>query len=323
VGGYQRNYEPPPTDIDLFMRWTQFGCFTPIMQMHRQLSEKPPNVSHPHGQYPWGYVSAAERANPANHDREFTDNEALRNFRFYAELHTRLFPYIYTFAQESSQTGLPILRPLLLIHPDEPKTFDIKHVYYFGRELVVAPVVERNMTARGVYLPKGRWIDFWTNERIDHSTGGGNHAWANADRTKLPVFAREGAIIPMLADLPQTLCDANYVNNPQIRTPTDGLLVRIYPAATSRFVVHDGTDITCTSTGGAVAVKIDAPHPRPVLLAILTPRPATGVRRDGADVAEKAAPNDFANEATAWRHEPATGILEIKFALAGPTTVTF
>jgi alpha-glucosidase (family GH31 glycosyl hydrolase) len=175
-------------------------------------------------------VSAAERANPANHYREFTDNEALRNFRFYAELHTRLFPYIYTFAQESSKSGLPILRPLLLLHQDDRKTFDIKHVYYFGSELVVAPVVDRNVTARGVYLPKGRWIDFWTNERIDHSAGGGNHAWSNGYRTKLPVFAREGAILPMLADLPQTLCDANCVNNDQIRTPTDGLQVRVYPA---------------------------------------------------------------------------------------------
>ena len=322
MGGYQRDYEPPPTDIDLFMRWTQFGCFTPIMQMHRQLSEKPPKVSHPHGQYPWGYVSAAERADPAKHDREFTDNEALRNFRFYAELHTRLFPYIYTFAQESSRTGLPILRPLLLIHPDEPATFDIKHVYYFGSELVVAPVVEPNVTARVVYLPKGRWIDFWTNERIDRPAGG-NHAWANADRTKLPVFARAGAIIPMLAELPQTLCDANYVNNAQVRTPTDGLLVRVYPAAASRFIVHDGTDITCTTTGGTVQVKMTSPHPRPVRLEVLAPRPAAGVSRDGVALPEKADPNAFANETTAWRHDAATGFLEVKFPLAGPTTVTF
>jgi alpha-D-xyloside xylohydrolase len=327
IGGYQRNYEKKlGTDIDLFMRWTQFGCFTPIMQMHRQLSVKPPPnqaPDHPHGQYPWGYVSVAERANQANHDREFTDNEALRNFRFYAELHTRLFPYIYTFAKESSQTGLPILRPLLLIHPDDPKTFDIKHAYYFGSELVVAPVVEPDVMARIVYLPKGRWIDFWTNEQIDHSTGGDNHAWANADRTKLPVFAREGAIVPMLAELPQTLCDANYVNNDQVRTPTDGLLVRIYPAATSQFVVHDGTDITCTTTGETVAVKVDFPRPRPVRLSVLAPQP-TDVRRDGTVLPQKTDPNAFANETEAWRHDPATGFLEVKFPSAGgATTVTF
>ncbi|SFI23049.1 glycoside hydrolase family 31 protein [Planctomicrobium piriforme] len=324
TGGYQRKYEPAPTDIDLFMRWTQFGCFTPIMQMHRQLSDKSPNISHLHGQYPWGYVSAAERADATNHGREFTDNEALRNFRFYAELHTQLFPYIYTFAQESSKTGLPILRPLLLLHQDDPQTFDIHHVYYFGSELIVAPVVEPNVTARVVYLPKGQWIDFWTNERIDRSAGGGNHAWANPDRTRLPVFAREGAIIPMLADLPQTLCDADYVNNDQVRTPTNGLLIRIYPAPSSDFVVHDGTAIACTTAGGKVAITINSPIARPVHLMVLAPRPAGQVTVAGTNVPEQAAATNFAAAATGWRHDATLGFVEIKLSLPiGPTAVTF
>ena len=54
----------------------------------------------------------------------------------------------------------------------------------------------------------------------------------------------------MLLEVPQTLCDANYVNNDQIRTPGDGLLVRIYPAGFSRFLVYDGTDVTCQVDGG-------------------------------------------------------------------------
>jgi alpha-D-xyloside xylohydrolase len=325
VGGYQRAYEPPPTDIDLFIRWAQFGCFTPIMQMHRQLSDGPPNpVSHPHGQYPWGYVSAAERANPLNNGKEFVDNEALRNFRFYAEFHTRLFPYIYTFAKESSETGLPILRPLVLLHQDDPGTFGINHVYYFGSELLVAPVVERNKTARAVYLPQGRWVDFWTNERIDRSIAGQNFAWSNPDRTKLPLFARDGAIIPMLLDLPQTLCDANYVNNDKIQTPTDGLVFRIYPAGTSEFTVYDNTVVTCKEAGGAVLVKITSPKPRPIQLTILSGRPATGVLRDGVALDEKADADDFASAASAWRHDAGAQLLEIKFPHSGVlTTITF
>jgi alpha-D-xyloside xylohydrolase len=324
VGGYQRDYEPPPTDIDLFIRWTQFGCFTPVMQMHRQLSDAPPHVSHPHGQYPWGYVSAAERADPAKKDKELVDNEGLRNYRFYAEFHTRLFPYIYTFAKESSTTGLPVLRPLVLLHQDDPTTFGINHVYYFGSELLVAPVVEPNKTARVVYLPTGRWIDFWTNERIDRSAAGGNHAWSNADRTKLPLFARDGAIIPMLAEVPQTLCDANYVNNNAIRSPTEGLLFRIYPADSSRFLVHDGTDVTCRTAAGAVEVAVTSPRPRPVQFTILAARPAAGVRKDGTALIENADSNAFAGETAAWRHDPTTGFLEVKFPTAGgSSTVTF
>jgi alpha-D-xyloside xylohydrolase len=324
VGGYQRGYEPPPTDIDLFIRWTQFGCFTPIMQMHRQLSEPPPKVSHPHGQYPWGYVSAAERADPLKNGKEFVDNEALRNYRFYAEFHTRLFPYIYTFAKESSATGLPILRPLVLLHQDDPTTFGINHTYYFGSELLVAPVIEPNKTARGVYLPKGRWVDFWTNERIDRTDAGRNHPWSNPDRSKLPLFARDGAIVPMLSELPQTLCDANYVNNDKIRTPGDGLLFRIYPAGTSRFTVYDGTDVVCRAAGGGVEVKVTSPKPRPVRLTVLAGRPASGVRRDGAALNETADLDDFDGETSAWRHDPTTQMLDIKFPHAGGlTTVTF
>ncbi len=322
VGGYQKVYEPPPTDVDLFIRWTQFGCFSPIMQMHRQLSDGPPNVSHPHGQYPWGYVSAAERADPANHGREFVDNEALRNYRFYAELHTRLFPYLYTFAKESSETGLPILRPLVLMHQDDPMTFGIDHTYYFGSELLVAPIVEPNRTARTVYLPRGVWIDFWTNERIDRSAAGSDHAWSNADRSKLPVFARDGAIVPMLLDLPQTLCDADYVNNDAIRTAGDGLLVRIYPAESSRFVVYDGTEITCQMVAGSIQIGVSSPITRPVRLSVLAAKPPAGVTRDGATIDERDDVDVFNVQSSAWRHDAATGFLEIKFPLStGSTTV--
>jgi len=324
VGGYQRVHESPPTDIDLFIRWTQFGCFTPIMQMHRQLSEGPPHVSHPHGQYPWGYVSAAERADPLEHGKEFVDNEALRNYRFYAEFHTRLFPYLYTFAKESAETGLPIIRPLVLLHQDDPATFSVNDAYYFGSELIVAPIVVAGKTARAVYLPKGRWIDFWTNERIDRTAAGKVHNWSNPDRSKLPLFAREGAIIPMLSELPQTLCDANYVNNNQVRTPGDGLLFQVYPAGFSRFTVHDGTDVTCTTIAGTVEVKITSPKPRPVQLAILAARPASGVSQDGSALVEKAVPGDFAMATSAWRQDPATGFLDIKFPHGGGlTTVDF
>src|SRR5438552_9989684 len=150
-------------------------------------------------------------------------------------------------------TGLSILRPLVLFHQDDPATLAVNHVYYFGSELLVAPAVEPNVTDRVVYLPKGRWVDFWTNERIDRPAGGKNHAWANPDRTKLPVFARAGAIVPMLADLPQTLCDANYVSNDAVQRPTGGLLFRSYPAGTSAFTVYDGTAVGCTEGGGGVS----------------------------------------------------------------------
>jgi alpha-glucosidase (family GH31 glycosyl hydrolase) len=95
VGGYQNRDFSPVSRSNLFMRWTQFGCFSPILQMRRQVKKDQNDpASTPFGQYPWCYGRDAEE-----------------NFRFYARLHTRLFPYIYTYAKEASESKSPIIRP--------------------------------------------------------------------------------------------------------------------------------------------------------------------------------------------------------------------
>ena len=204
IGGYLDGPFSPVSPADLFIRWTQFGCFTPIMQMHRTVSR-----SHPLRQYPWGYAEAGEST---------AQNRALAHFAFYARLHTRLFPYLATYAKQSAETGLPIMRPLVLMHPDDPRTFPVRHTYYFGADLLVAPVIEPNATERRVYLPEGEWFDFWTNER---QVGKRDVTWRNPGTpdppaSKIPVYVRSGAILPLLlGDDVETLCDPSYVNNPE------------------------------------------------------------------------------------------------------------
>ena len=156
VGGYQNSNFSSVSPADLFIRWTQFGCFSPIMQMHRQVNGA--NLR----QYPWGYPEAGET---------IADNRALDNYAFYATLHTRLFPYIYTYAKQSNQTGLPIIRPLVLIHPDDPKTFGIQHAYYFGADLLVAPV-DRDEGDRAPGLPSGRGLARLLDERATRGDAG-------------------------------------------------------------------------------------------------------------------------------------------------------
>jgi hypothetical protein len=148
VGGYLNANFSPVSPSDLFIRWTQFGCFSPIMQMHRQIHAGSLR------QYPWGYAESGESTD---------NNRALANYRFYAMLHTRLFPYLYTYAKQSGETGLPILRPLVLLHQDDPRTMSVEHTYYFGGDLLVAPIIEANASTRQLYLPEGEWFDFWTN----------------------------------------------------------------------------------------------------------------------------------------------------------------
>ena len=245
VGGYQNNRFSSVSRSNLFMRWTQFGCFSPILQMHRQVKKRQNDpVSTPFGQYPWGYSA-----------------EAGENYRFYARLHTRLFPYIYTYAKEASESGLPIIRPLVLLHQDDPRTHTIRHTYLFGNEFLVAPVIRPTQggrpTERTVYLPRGAWRDYWTQER---HVGGQDVTYKSADQQRFPLFVREGAIVPMLLAEAETLCDANYVNNPGVKSADEGLWLLVYPAGVSSFTVYDGTIIRCESDGATRAITLLRRH---------------------------------------------------------------
>ena len=309
IGGYQNTNFSPVSPADLFIRWAQFGCFSPIMQMHRQVDGA--NLR----QYPWGYPEAGETTD---------NNGALDNYRFYATLHTRLFPYLYTNAKEASETGLPILRPLVLMHPDDPKSVSVQSTYYFGSDLLVAPVIEPKVNGRDVYLPEGEWVDFWTDER--HS-GKQNFAWKNpvepdVPKSKIPVFVRLGAIIPLILDDDiQTLCGDDYVNNDTMKTWNGGLEIRVYPAGISQFTMFDGTAVGCVVSPASTTVTLTS-TPRTVELRVLAPRPAAGVRRDGAPLIEATDQAAFDAAPSAWRFDSA--ILRIKFSpTGGTTTVTF
>ncbi len=80
----------------------------------------------------------------------------------YLELRYRLMPYLYTAVRECHDTGLPIMRALWLHHPDDATAVARGDEYLWGRDILVAPVVEKGATSRRVYLPRGTWFDFWT-----------------------------------------------------------------------------------------------------------------------------------------------------------------
>ena len=155
IGGYQNDQSAPVSPADLFIRWTQFGCFSPIMQMHRQVASGL--------QYPWSYGEAA-----------------LENYRAFARLHISLFPYIYSYAKLAADTGVPIIRPLVLMNQRDPNTYGLGHTFLFGNELLVAPFIAANATQRDVYLPPGGWYDYWTNRRFE---GGRVVTWTGLARS--------------------------------------------------------------------------------------------------------------------------------------------
>jgi alpha-glucosidase (family GH31 glycosyl hydrolase) len=279
------------------------------MQMHRQVN--PADLR----QYPWGYPQAGETID---------QNEALDNYQFYATLHTRLFPYLCTCAKQSQDTGLPILRPLVLMHQDDPNTFPVNHSYYFGNDLLVAPVIEPKVTQRSLYLPEGTWFDFWTNQQ---HAGKQNITWTNPaqpvePKSKIPVFVRSGAIVPLvLGESVDTLCDPNYINNPGLTTWNGDLEVSIYPAGSSSLTIFDGTTITCVADAVSTKVTVNSPSARAMVLRIHAARPAA-VRRDGVALNEAPSAAAFTAANVAWRFDATLGFVMVRFPHAGGSTVT-
>lgn len=152
---------------ELFTRWLQLGIFYPLCRVHTCAGPE---------QDPWGYGPKHERLNRAA-----------------IELRYRLLPYLYTELRHSSNTGLPLLRPLLLDYPDEPDVHKCRHEFLFGRQLFVAPVLEEGAKTRETRLPPGKWFDLADGT----PRAGGDLVTLAVDISSIPVFARAGAIIPM------------------------------------------------------------------------------------------------------------------------------
>ena len=299
VGGYENANFSAISPENLFMRWTQFGCFSPIMQMHRQVAQLGRDDPTDLRQYPWGYGELA-----------------LNNYRFFARLHAQLFPYIFTYAKQSATDGLPVIRPLVLLHQDDPQTHTLKHTYCFGNEFLVAPVIKPTasgtVTERVVYLPDGTWFDFWTQQR--HS-GGQEAVWRSADQQQFPLFVRAGAIIPMLLSVPDTLCSEDYVNNAATVCADDDLHFLIYPQGDSSFTVHDDTVVSCRDDAHATAVQLSS-IARRIVVQIFTAQPH-GVTLDGAALDKTATSAEFDAAQAAWWYDTGTGFAFVKCAHRG------
>lgn len=178
---------------ELHVRWFQLGAFQTLFRAHGRTW---------HLRLPWGWNTgdlgiseiAGYPEGAADPDPSELHNARVEPIcRKYLELRYRLMPYLYSAVRECSQTGLPIVRALWLHHPDDPKAVVRGDEYLFGRDLLVAPVVEKGATARRLYLPRGTWYDYWTNERLS----GGREIDRAVDLETTPLYVRAGAIVPL------------------------------------------------------------------------------------------------------------------------------
>jgi alpha-D-xyloside xylohydrolase len=224
IGGFAQpprwaTRDPRPEDVDawreLMTRWFQFGAFTPLTRAH--------------GQFPrremWYF---GDQSHPA-----------YRSQLAFDRLRYRMLPYNYSVAAAVTRRNGSILRPLVMDFREDPAVRDVTDQYLFGPSLLVNPVTQPAVTSRRVLLPAGAgWYDFWTGERL----AGGQVIEAHAPYESLPLYVREGSILPMGPELQYT-----------DEKPADPLTLWVYTGADASFELYEDDGVSYGYERGAFA----------------------------------------------------------------------
>jgi alpha-D-xyloside xylohydrolase len=223
IGGFaveSRYHNPKPADLEewreMMTRWFQFGAFVPLFRSH--------------GEYPYReiYNTAPE------------DHPAYKAIVECDRLRYRLLPYIYSLAGHTWLYDYTIMRGLAMDFGTDPAVLDIGDQYMFGPSLMINPVTEYRARNRDVYLPSScGWYDFHTGEYY----GGGKTIEADAPYEYIPVFVREGSILPLGPDMTYTS-----------EKTADTLTLFVYTGANGTFVLYEDENTNNNYEDGAYSL---------------------------------------------------------------------
>ena len=213
IGGFavEHRYENAQgEDLDewreLQTRWYQFGAFVPLFRVH--------------GQFPYRevYNIAPE------------DHPAYKSILFYNKLRYRLMPYIYTLAASTYHNDYTIMRGLVMDFPNDNAVKNIGDQFMFGPSLLINPVYNFKERNKSLYLPAGQgWYDFYSGKYFK----GGQRITVDAPYERIPVFVKEGSIIPFGPDLQYTS-----------EKPADTLTIYVYTGKDASFKLYEDDDTT-------------------------------------------------------------------------------
>ena len=169
IGGYWQG----DLDREVLARWLAFGCFNPIME-----------VGPTEDRAPWDMDSVPHY-----------DTELLAIWRMYATIHTQMAGYSHQLVKEAANTGMPPVRPLFLVYPDQEEAWTEWQNYLYGTDILVHAIWKKGTQTASVYLPKGeRWKDAWDSKMIYK---GGQTIQIETPLYKIPLFIREGSGIDL------------------------------------------------------------------------------------------------------------------------------
>ncbi len=236
IGAYNCEKTNPMDKLMMF-RWIEMGALVPVMRLHRGL----PLCDH------WRFDE---------------DKETLEHWKKYATLHAKLFPYIYTLAQQAEDFGWPLIRNLSILYPNDSEAIKQDYQFMLGDRILSAPVINekeggaRNDISKGrttwvVYLPAGNWYHYWTNKKYS----GNAYYEVPAGPGFLPFFFQEGKIIPTFNKEVDTFAEG--VVDPNIKDfeyINESIEIYFYGYGDNKLTLWDGTDIQCSREPGKSGV---------------------------------------------------------------------
>lgn len=206
IGGFFLNGFPKklkdPEYRELYARWLQFGAFCPMMRSH--------GADAPREIYQFG-----SKGEPVY--------DAIEKF---IRLRYSFLPYIYSTSWDVSANRSTFMRALVMDFAGDKKVWDINDEYMFGKSLLVCPVTDplSKTSEKSVYLPKGKWFDFWTNQKMD----GGATISRDVPLDIMPIYVKAGSIIPIGPDVQYST-----------QKSWDDLEIRVYPGANGSFTLYE------------------------------------------------------------------------------------
>ena len=165
IGGFIGN-----PDGELYIRWLQMAVFHPFCRTHHAGLEEGANA-----QEPWSFGTRIE----------FLAKK-------FITLRYQLLPYLYTTFWQQTYFGTPMIRPMVTFDQEDVETQHRMAEFMFGDKILICPVTSPGVDGRRMYLPRGRWYNFWDDSVVN----GGHELYVDAPLDKIPMFVLEGSVIP-------------------------------------------------------------------------------------------------------------------------------
>jgi alpha-glucosidase (family GH31 glycosyl hydrolase) len=237
-------------DDELLARWIEFGAVSGVMR-----------------------TKAEGVGTPLSSRPQIWEQPALSIWRRYAKLRTQLYPLLVAADRRYRRTGLPLMRHLALAFPDDRRARARDDEFLFAGRLLVAPVVEPGVQERRLYLPRGRWFDFWRSVSFRERDGGFELERARVLRGRreltlpapleeLPMLIKAGSLLPMLAPEVDTLADygEDQPGLVRLRDRRSRLHLLAFPRGYSRQRLYTEGAIVSDERDGVWRLRIDSPR---------------------------------------------------------------